>query len=420
MRVPAIPTAVAWHNGLVLEPSHFRRSDRRSAALAYLAGLVADPWPWGFSSFSMDETALASGQLRIDCEGIFPGGEPFRAKGLVHSIRREGDSNKENVFLSRDRENGALSLLPGDDVPSEDTLPVARLVYHGGVWSALADWSPPTILIDPEHPMRRDINRQLGALAALSAGFIATLRLPGAEDRPAGSMLGHVATALSTGVGVIDALLAAPAVSPGRVGIEALRLALGVRGQVGVYEPLEEAWDPADQRGSIRRLLYAAESAASGIGLPFRANVFRQNDEIGALVVEGLPAQAALLAIEASKPGDLIAARTWLEGAAVAAPDRIHEALTRRVSGCTRHPVERDPQIGISSGSLLALYRVENDVSWRGGQAELALASKTPPPSGTLFSILISEGGGEMGSPPSSGLGQGRFPGSPDWTGLSR
>jgi hypothetical protein len=394
--IPTIPEAVPWRDGLVLTPSHFKRTDQRHAVLSHCVGLVADPWPWGFLSLRMDETALASMQLRIDCEGIFPTGEPFRENGLTHALTPARDGDQRNFHLSRNPETEQLSLRVGDEAPSETTLPVARLTFHGGVWGGLSDWSPPALLIGPDHAMRADLNRQLGSLAALGAGFMATLRLPGAEERPVARALGQVAAALAQGVGVIEALLTAPVVSPGRVGIEALRLALGVRSAAGIFERLDDAWDPADQRGSIRRVLYAAESAASGIGLPFRANVFRQADEPEMLVVDGMPSDVLLLAIEASRPADLISARAWIEGAALAATDRIQEALMRRVAGCARRPIERDPRIGISSGPLLALYHVDDDMSWRGRNADLALAAKTPPPPNTSFSMLVPEGVGGM------------------------
>ena len=401
MKIPNIPDAVPWRNGMVLEPQHFRSADHRSAALSHLAGLVAEPWPWGFVSVRVDETALASSQLRIDCEGIFPSGEPFRHPQLSHALPPGDNGARADFHVRGDHEGGVPTLAAGDDAPAESILPVVRLVCQGGVWGPIPDWSPPAFLIGTEHPMRSDLNHQLGALAALGAGFMTTLRLPGAEERPAARMLGQVAAALTQGVGVIEALLAAPAVSPGRLGIEALRLALGVRGAAGVFEPLGNVWDPADQRGSIRRLLYAAESTASGIGLPFRASPFRQTDDGDVLMVDGAPQETLLLAIEASRPADLLGARSWLEGAALAAPDRIQEALTRRVAGCARRPVERDPRMGVSSGPLLALYHVEDDRSWRGGTEELALAAKTPPPANTSFLVLIPEGmGGEASTRP--------------------
>ena len=404
MKVPTIPDVIAWQNGLVLEPALFQRTDRRSAVLAHISALVADPWPWGFASVRVDETALASSQLRVECDGVFPDGEPFKKIELVQPISSGNDGNQANFFIARRPDSGEIAMQAGDDTVSATTLPVARLVYHGGVWGALPDWSPPALLIGQDHPMRLDMNRQLGALAALGAGFMATLRLPGAEERPAARVLRQVAAALVQGVGVMEALLAAPIVSPGHIGIEALRLALGVRSAAGIFERMDRSWDPADQRGSMRHLLYNAESAASGIGLPFRASVFHATDDSEVQVVNGMPSEMLLLAIEASRPADLISARAWFEGAALAAPDRIQEALTRRVAGCSRRPVERDPRMGISSGPLLALYHVDDDMSWRGGKSDLALASKTNPPPNTSFSVLIPEGFGNDGSSMSSGM----------------
>lgn len=423
MRTPRIPEAIGWRNGMVLEPNHFTASDNRASALAYLASLAADPWPWGFLSLHVDETALASGQLRIDCEGIFPGGIPFRHVQLSRILGEGIDAKVEDFHIHRHFEDGNFTLNEGTEVPSEVNLPVAKLVFHGGVWSAHPDWSAPALLIDSDHPIRIETNRQLGALNALAVGFATTLRLPGAEERPVARMLGQVSAVLAQGVGVIQALLASPAVSPGRIGIEALRLALGVRGAVRIFDQLDVAWDAGDQRGSIRRLLYAAEAAASGIGLPFRANAFTPTDD-GMLMVNDMPSEPLLLAIEAARPSDLISARSWFEGAALAAPDRIQDALNRRVAGCSRQPVERDARLGISSGPLLALYNVDNDTAWRGSQAQVTLASKTPPPANTSFSVLIPEqtdGSGPLqrtarGSVP---FGSGATPGSAGGAGSS-
>ena len=390
MSIPKIPNAVVWRNGMILDPDHFNAADERASTLAYLASLMADPWPWGFMDMHIDETAMASGQLRVECEGIFPSGIPFRRLSLERMLGEGTDAKVVDYHIYRNPEDGSFSLKEGSQPPSEVALPVAKLVFHGGVWSQHPDWSAPTLLMDNDHPMRVDVNRQLGALSALAVGFATTLRLPGAEERPVARMLGQVSAVLAQGVGVIQALLASPAVPPGRIGLEALRLALGVRGAVRLFDPFDGLWDQSDQRGSIRRLLYAAESAASGIGLPFRANAFIPSDD-GMLVVQDMPSEALVLAIEAARPSDLISARAWLEGAALAAPDRIQDALNRRVAGCTRRPIERDSGMGVSSGALLALYNVDNDSVWRGGQAQVVLAAKTPPPANTSFSVLIPE-----------------------------
>ena len=108
-------------------------------------------------------------------------------------------------------------------------------------------------------------------------------------------------------------------------------------------------------------------------------------------MAEGLPRGQLSLGVEAARASDLMAARRWLEGAALAAPNKIEEALNRRVAGCAREPVPRDPQIGVSSGPLLALYRVSDDMAWRSGSPSLALAAKTPPPADVSFLIFVPE-----------------------------
>jgi len=397
--LPEVPGAVAWRNGMVLDPADFLRTDDRTAQLSHLAAMLADPWPWGFLRATIDETALAAGELRVDCEGVLPDGAPLERARLKANLPdgEQGHALRYDVVFATG--GSAPMLQSGSEAPSSRSLPVARLAWRSGAWSREPGWSPPALMLGPDHPMREDVNRDLGALAALGVGFITTLRMPGAENRPVARVLGQVAVALSQGVGVIEALLAAPAVSPGRLGLEALRLALGVRTAAGIFEPMDGAWSPQDQRGSLRFILGAAATAASGVGLPFRANVFQPlGDAPGVLRVDVVPGRL-LLAIEASRPADLMAARHWFDGAALAAPDRIEEALSRRVAGCSRRPVERDAVIGVSSGPLLALYQVEDDLAWRAGKLELALAAESSPPANTSFSILIAEGVEMQGAP---------------------
>ncbi len=407
-KIPDIPGAVAWRNGMVLEPDHFLRSDGRAAGLAHLAGLIADPWPWGFLTANVDEIALVAGELKVECDGVFPDGTPFDRVTLSATLGTGEDGAAANFEVLRNMQGEAPTLQRGGEAPSENSLPIARLAWRGGAWSKEPGWSPPALLIGPDHPMRADANRALGGLAAIGVGFITTLRLPGAENRPVARILGQVAVTISQGVGVMEALLAAPMVSPGRLGLEALRLVLGVRTAAGIFEPLDGAWAQRDQRGSMRMLLTAATEAAAGVGLPFRSNVFQAlPGQPGVLRVD-VVAGRLLLAIEASRPADLSAARSWFDGAALTAPDRIQEALTRRVAGCRRRQVERDATIGVSSGPLLALYEVEDDLAWRAGKLELALSAESPPPANCSFSILIPEGAGapapEALPPPGNGF----------------
>ena len=414
---PDIPKTVSWRNGMVLEPDHFLRTDARSAGLAHLAGLIADPWPWGFLTANVDQIALAAGELKVECEGVFPDGTPFERSRLAVGVGAGEDGENAYFELAPNPRTGAAVLQRGSEAPSGNSLPVARLARRGGAWNMEPGWSPPALLLEPEHPMRADINRALGGLAAIGVGFITTLRMPGAENRPVARVLGQVAVTISQGVGVMEALLAAPVVTPGRLGLEALRLTLGVRTAAGIFEPMDGAWSQHDQRGSMRLLLGAATSAASGVGLPFRTNVFQAIPGSPGVLRVDVVAGRLLLAIEASRPADLAAARHWFDGAALTAPDRIQEALSRRVAGCRRRPVERDAALGVSSGPLLALYEVEDDFAWRAGKLELALSAESPPPMNSSFSILVPEGGAvpapeALPAPGSSHFGTARSGGS--------
>lgn len=398
--LPVFPPSTRWVDGLELEPGHFVGLERQAPFHAHLSSLFADPWPWGFLSFRVDETALASGHLRISCEGKMPDGTPFARASLAQVLGpvREAERVDFHVAFPRDSDSPVLAL--GASPPAERILPAVRIVGQGGVWGLVPDWSPPAMFIGPDHPMRDDLRHQLGALAALAAGFMATLRMPGAEERPAARLIGQVSPALAQGVGVLELLLAAPAVSPGRLAIEALRLAIGVCAAAGTFDSFVHLWDAGDQRGSMRRLLYEAESTASGIGLPFRATPFQSTEAANRLVAAHIPPGPVLLVIEAQRPADLIGARAWLEGASVAAPDRIEEALTRRVAGSRRTAVDRDPHLGVASGPLVALYQLSYDAAWRGGQSDLVLASQVPPPPHTSFLVFLPEAASASSSSP--------------------
>lgn len=380
---------------MVLEPGHFERSDTRAGELARLAALAGDPWPWGFTRCEIDETALVSGNLRVQCEGILPDGTVFERETLTRVLPEPAAGASLSLSVERIDEPGATNfVLSADESALADrALPVARLVARSGVWGQEPEWSPPALLIGEDHPLRNDVAARLGALAALGAGFLTTLRMPGAEERAAARRLGQVALELVQGVGIMESLLRAPIVAPGRLGLEATRLALGVRGAAGVFEPLANEWNPGDQRGSLRRILHAAESTASALGLPFRAIVLKRDEATSMFVAGGLPAGPLLLGVEASRPADLTMARGWIEGAAIAAPGRIDEALNRRVVGCARQPVQRDPRIGVASGPLLALYEVGDDMSWRGGERTIALGTRSSSPPNVSFLVFVPEDG---------------------------
>ena len=235
MQFPRPPDPVDWSRVYQLQAEHFVRSDTRTELLAFLAAAVGEPWPWGFFDAVVDETALASGELRVRCAGVFPSGTFFSAAALVQKLPAIGDApgGSLSFHIASESRDSAPALRSGEAAPSERTLPIARMVSHRGVWSLNSQWSPPALLVGPDHPLRTDAAEALAGLAGLAAGFMTTLRMPGAEERAAARRLATVSALLVQGVGVMEAYLASPFVTPGRLGIEARRLALGGQGGGG-------------------------------------------------------------------------------------------------------------------------------------------------------------------------------------------
>ena len=385
---PPIGAPVPWADGLVLRPEHFRETDRRTETLVHLAGLGHDPWSFGFTRIEVDEVALASDELRLDCEGVLPGGRPFRAERIALPI---GD---ETGFEVRVGDEGAPVLAPGGMACSRRSLPAVRTRVRAGARELDPDWSPPALLAGPEHPLAADAARAVGNLAGLAAGFAASLRIPGSDRRPGSGAIARTHEALTEHIGMMDWVLSWPVVSPTALAGLAVRLALAVRAAARTGYRFEPAWDPADQRGSLRAILAEAESAAASIGLPFRTRLFRAGEaERGVLTVEGVGSGSVVVAVETARGADLPAARSWLEGAALGAPDRIEEALMRRVGGAVRRPLDRDPDLGIASGPLVQLYRVEADPAWRGPSPDLAIGSRAGLPCEATFSVFVPDHG---------------------------
>lgn len=393
MNDPMLPQPVDWANVFQLEVEHFTRTDARNESLAALAAAFGDPWPWGFLSADVDETALASGEVRIGCHGIFPNGRAFARTTLTQPIGTPSEEGAETLYYSIERENDeeAPTIEKGHGACARRSLPAARIVVQRSVWVLDPTWSAPTIFIGSEHPIRRETDAALGALSGLAAGFMATLRMPGADERTATRRLRGVASALVEGIGMLEAYLASPRVTAGRLGLEARRLALGVRAAADEFEPLAHPWDPGDQRGSLRALLESTRKTASRLGLPFSALVLRREHGKGPFKTTGCPAGDLTIGIETSRATDLPAAKNWFEGAALAAPERVDDALNRRVVGCPREPIGRDSAIGVSAGPLLGLYRVKDDPAWRNDSAALALGAKTAPPKGVSFLVFVPE-----------------------------
>ena len=386
-----IPEPVDWLRVYQLEAQHFTGTDARTEALMGLAGALGESWPWGFLAVDVDSVALASGELRMRCSGLFPDGTSFPDTPLACSLPDPGEGASFCAAVDGTARGERPLLREGEFAPGQRVLPALRLLAQRGVWCETPGWSAPVLFAGASHPLRADVREAVGALAALAAGLRTTLRMPGADERAAVRRLHAVAGALVEGVEMVEVFLAAPWPTPARIGLEARRLALRVRAAAGVYDPLGQPWDACDQRGSLARLFGDAQATAAGLGLPFRAEVFTAREPDGPLLAHGCPPGAMTIGVECDRPGALDAARRWFEGAALAAPERVAEAMRRRVLGCARQSIARDPKLGVSIGPLLGLYSASDDPAWRAGSATIALGARSRPPEGAIFVMFIAE-----------------------------
>ncbi|HEX2959367.1 MAG TPA: type VI secretion system baseplate subunit TssK [Chitinispirillaceae bacterium] len=69
---------VIWKDGLFVLPQHFQQFERYLLNIYQQSNVVASPFLYGFSSFSIDTKLLSAGQFAlIEAQGIMPDGTPF-------------------------------------------------------------------------------------------------------------------------------------------------------------------------------------------------------------------------------------------------------------------------------------------------------------------------------------------------------
>lgn len=69
---------VVWSEGLFLRPQHFQQQDRHAEWRGELLRRQLQANAWGFSTFELDEAALAVGKVALrSASGILPDGTPF-------------------------------------------------------------------------------------------------------------------------------------------------------------------------------------------------------------------------------------------------------------------------------------------------------------------------------------------------------
>ncbi|PTL82658.1 type VI secretion system baseplate subunit TssK [Vitiosangium sp. GDMCC 1.1324] len=72
---PPIPSAVQWHEGMLLAPQHFQQQDQHHEALLHFHLQRAAPFHWGVSRLEYDRTRLVAGTLQLrELEALLPDG----------------------------------------------------------------------------------------------------------------------------------------------------------------------------------------------------------------------------------------------------------------------------------------------------------------------------------------------------------
>ena len=70
---------VVWTEGMFLQPQHFQQNDRHVAQQIEARFAHTAPYGWGFASLTLDDAALAQGQIALlGAHGTLPDGVAFR------------------------------------------------------------------------------------------------------------------------------------------------------------------------------------------------------------------------------------------------------------------------------------------------------------------------------------------------------
>lgn len=75
MSAREVPSAIQWHEGMLLLPQHFQWMSSRADALQYYHASSIASFYWGVKHLDIDAVALVDGTLRVvDVEGVMPDG----------------------------------------------------------------------------------------------------------------------------------------------------------------------------------------------------------------------------------------------------------------------------------------------------------------------------------------------------------
>ena len=179
-----------WAEGMLLGPHHFQQQERFLTGASARGVRVNGPWPFGFATLVIDESALAEGVVKLEsAAGLFSDGTPFSlpddaplpdplaidadARGRLVSLalpRLDGDAKD---FAER-REGGSFARYVIDDLAVDDRhtpdLESEETLFVGRLWTRLTLEGPGDAAFHTL-PLARVIERREDGTVRLESAF---------------------------------------------------------------------------------------------------------------------------------------------------------------------------------------------------------------------------------------------------------
>jgi type VI secretion system protein ImpJ len=434
--ISEIPSAVQWHEGMLLCPQHFQQQDARSDALSHLHNSVSSPFPWGVLRYDVDRARLVAARFRLnELEAVMPEGlavvldgenhdglsvdisaheAAARAGGVVvflavarhrtgaalvegHLARFDSvseapvaDLNTGDNEVEMPRLRARLQLFVGEPPPmSYTSFPLATIGFEDGAFR-LTDFLPACLAIEPGSPvdlvcrgLATRLREKASAITDQSAGP------NGGADEPLSMQSRSLVHALTAALPAFEAILATGTAHP-----FALYLALcDVVGQVagagasGVA-PLLEPYDHNNLRESFERACAYVNGVIDGIRENYAARRFvREDDRFSIELPAALDEGALTVGMRAGAGMDQDALSQWLLTSLIGTQDRIDSMLARRVLGPNRHAIDREPRLGLIPPRGVVLFSIERAAEYVESEGTLVIMNLNagPLPAEILF-----------------------------------
>ena len=219
-----------WAEGMLLGPHHFQQQERFLIDRSALETRLCGPWPFGFATLEIDETALADGVVALrSLSGLFSDGTPFSLPAdapLPEPLAIGSDARGKLVSLVLPRLDGddkdfAEHPGPGtfaryliDDLAVQDRhtpgLDSEETLFVGRLWTRLSIAGPGDSAFHTL-PIARVLERREDGTVLLDPGFsCCALTLGGSAPirrlvREIAGLLGQRAAEIAARVGRPDA-----------------------------------------------------------------------------------------------------------------------------------------------------------------------------------------------------------------------